>query len=144
MTDYEWNNAKNAPTTPWSSTREQIENVVIGERVTSIGKYAFYQCSSLTSITIPNSVTTIGEWAFRECSSLTSIAIPNSVTTIGEYAFSYCSSLTSITIPNSVTTIGEWAFDGDYLRTATLPKRFENRERDIFWNCCKLRTINWI
>ena len=51
------------------------------------------------------SVTSIGEWAFYYCSSLTSVTIPNSVTTIGNYAFNECTSLTSVTIPNSVTTI---------------------------------------
>ena len=57
---------------------------------------------------IPNSVTSIGQYAFRECSSLTSVTIPNSVTSIGRFAFSGCSGLTSVTIPNSVTRIGEY------------------------------------
>ena len=76
----------------------------------SIFDYAFYYCSSLTSITIPDSVTSIGNYAFYCCSSLASITIPDSVTSIGDYAFSACSSLTSITIPDSVTTIGYSAF----------------------------------
>ena len=59
---------------------------------------------------IPNSVTSIGDWAFYECSSLTSINIPEGVELIGEYAFANCDSITSITIPNSVTSIGERAF----------------------------------
>ena len=80
--------------------------------VTSIGKYAFYYCSGLTSVTIGNSVTSIGNFAFEGCIGLTSVTIPNSVTSIGRQAFDGCSGLTSVTIPNSVTSIGNWAFDG--------------------------------
>ena len=64
--------------------------------VTSIGEWAFADCSGLTSVTIPNSVTSIGNYAFFNCSGLTSVTIPNSVTTIGEFAFAYCSGLTSV------------------------------------------------
>ena len=59
-------------------------------RVTSIGGYAFYGCSSLTSITIPEGVTSIGSYAFFGCSSLTSITIPEGVTSIGRSAFDGC------------------------------------------------------
>ncbi|MBR1520181.1 MAG: leucine-rich repeat domain-containing protein [Bacteroidaceae bacterium] len=78
--------------------------------VTSIGDYAFWRCSGLTSVTIPESVTTIGDEAFEYCSGLTSVTIPNSVTSIGDRAFEFCSGLTSLTIPNSVTSIGNFAF----------------------------------
>ena len=88
----------------------KFTSVTIGSGVTTIGDYAFYECSSLTSATIPDSVTTIGRDAFYECSSLTSATIPDSVTTIGKYSFYGCSSLTSVTIPDSVTEIGERAF----------------------------------
>ena len=75
-----------------------------------IYQYAFYECSSLTSVTIMEGVTSIGDRAFSGCSSLTSITIPDSVTSIGIYAFEGCSRLTSITIPDSVTSIGSSAF----------------------------------
>ena len=66
------------------------------EGYTSIGANAFFECSSITSITLPNTVTNIGDGAFCWCSSLSSITIPDSVTTIGKYAFGYCWSLSSI------------------------------------------------
>jgi hypothetical protein len=49
-------------------------------------------------MTIGNGVTSIGDWAFYECSGLKSVTIPDSVTSIGEGAFAYCSGLTSVTI----------------------------------------------
>ena len=60
----------------------------------SIGRSAFDNCSSLTSVEIGDSVTGIGNYAFSGCSSLTSVEIPDSVTSIGSSAFSGCSRLT--------------------------------------------------
>ena len=70
---------------------------------------------NLTSVTIPNSVTTIGDWAFSECSQLTSVTIPNSVTSIGNFAFNGCTYLGDITIGSGVNVdngIGQHAFSG--------------------------------
>ena len=87
------------------------KNTVIPNSVVTIGNYAFYMCSDLSSIEIPNSVITIGDHAFQYCSGFTgNLTIPNSVTTIGNYAF-YGSGFTgNLTIPNSVTTIQYAAF----------------------------------
>ena len=112
--------------------------------VTSIGDYAFYRCSSLTSVTIGNSVTSIGNYAFDGCSSLTSITIPNSVTSIGSIAFADCSALTSITIPNSVTSIGYRAFSGcSSLTSITIPNSVTSIGDEAFYECSSLIKTNY-
>ena len=122
-----------------SNTYENGKGIITFDgEITSIGGYAFYFCTSLTSITIPDSVTTIGGYAFT---SLTSITIPDSVTTIGEGAFSGCP-LTSVTIPDSVTEIGGFAFRGcTSLTSVTIPDSITNLETGIFNNCTSLTNI---
>ena len=119
-----------------------LTSVTIPNSVTTIGKYAFSDCSGLTSVTIGNSVTTIGGHAFSGCSGLTSVTIPNSVTTIGEYAFEFCSGLTSVTIPNSVTTIGESAFSGcSSLTSVTIPNSVTTIGKYAFIYCRSLTSV---
>ena len=111
--------------------------------VTTIGNYAFEDCSSLTSVTIPDGVTTIGYMAFYDCSSLTNVTISNSVTTIGERAFYNCSSLTSVTIPDSVTTIGDSAFFSCWsLTSVTIGDSVTTIGGSAFSNCSSLREFN--
>mmetsp|Transcript_18074 Transcript_18074/g.26045 ORF Transcript_18074/g.26045 Transcript_18074/m.26045 type:complete len:130 (-) Transcript_18074:3094-3483(-) len=78
--------------------------------------YAFYSCSSLTSISIPTSVNIISDAAFYSCTSLSSISIPTSVTYIGSYAFAGCTSLTCRRIAGS-PVVDSSAFYGDPANT---------------------------
>ena len=68
----------------------------IPDSVTTIGDYAFYGRTSLTSVTIPDSVTTIGDGAFDCCDNLTSVTLGNGITTIEQSAFSSCYNLTDV------------------------------------------------
>ena len=106
---------------PWKDYRSSIRKVVIGDGVTTIGDYAFYRCSRLTSINIPAGVTSIGSGAFSNCDGLTTVTFDgtSTLTSIGSGAFLDCFNLTSITIPSSVTTIGDSAFKGSGLTTVT-------------------------
>ena len=125
----------------WS--KSDIKRIIIGDGVTTIEEFAFFNCSKLTSVTIPNSVTTIGSRAFRNCSALTSVNIPNSVTTIGDGAFEGCSELTSVTIPNSVTRIGDWAFSGcRSLKNFTFGSGLRSIGQEAFSDCINITQIS--
>ena len=88
---------------PWHNSRNAITSIILSDSVTTIGDYAFSNCTKVTSLTIPNAVTTIGQYAFFDCSGLTSITIPNSVTSVGNSAFNNCSSLTSVTTESNAS-----------------------------------------
>ena len=132
-------------------TETYIGDIVIPEtvgyngnvyKVVGIDDYAFYNCSSLTSITIPEGVTSIGRYAFRGCSSLASVTIPEGVTSIRDYTFASCSSLASITIPEGVTSIGDDAFYGcSSLTSITIPEGVTSIGDDAFFNCSSLTSI---
>ena len=81
---------------PWYSRRTQIRKIAISEGVTSIGEYAFEECTNVTSISIPGSVTELNEYCFSACVSMKSITIPQSVTRIADGVFDACEKLTDI------------------------------------------------
>ena len=121
---------------------QEIKDLVIPNSVTSIGDYAFYGCSSLTSVTIGESVTSIGENAFSYCSFLTSVTISESVTSIGMYAFNKCSSLTSVTIPEGVASIEPAVFAGcTSLSSIAIPESVVWIGHWAFENCSSLKTV---
>ncbi len=77
-------------------------DIAITDGITEIYKYAFYNCTSLESVTFGDNskLTSIGSYAFYWCRSLTSITMPSSVTSIGYRAFSGCDSLNSVIFEN--------------------------------------------
>lgn len=110
MKDYENDNKNRAP---WYSSRKSLKNLVLKSGITSIGDYAFFDCSNLTGdLKIPSNVHSIGENAFGYCSGFNgSLTIENGVVEIKKCAFYHCKGFTgSLKIPNSVTYIGVYAF----------------------------------
>ncbi len=89
-----------------------IQQIIFGDSIGTIGEYAFFNCSSLESMILPDTLQEIAEYTFYGCSVLSAIELPSTLNTIGYWAFGNCSSIKSIIIPNSVSEIGSGAFGG--------------------------------
>ncbi|MEE0950930.1 MAG: leucine-rich repeat domain-containing protein [Paludibacteraceae bacterium] len=146
---------------PWTLFVSSIKSLSVSESTTSIGKYAFSNCSSLTSITIPNSVTSIESSAFYGCSNITSVTwnakncnsynfgsqvtsfeFGNEVEVIPSSLCKGMEKLTSVTIPNSVKSIGASAFKGCIrLGKVSLGKNLETIGANAFAECTRLYDI---
>ena len=109
-TQYYYGNSIHNPTSSEYRIPKSLSSVTItGGGYIPYG--AFYNCNSLTSVTIFNSVTSISDYAFFGCFGLTSVTIPSSVVKIGTNAFNDCRNLTSIAYDGtSAPTIGTNAF----------------------------------
>lgn len=90
---------------PWKSYRTDISKIIIENKISSIGKYAFTRCRNLTEVIIPDSVNNIGSLAFLSCESLPTITLPKNLSIISDNLFYACKSLSSIRIYNNIKTI---------------------------------------
>ena len=105
--------------------------------VTSVEQFAFYCCSSLTSVYLPK-VTLIGNHAFGSCASLVTVFLP-AVITIKEVAFRDCP-LASVSLPAAIV-IAESAFYGcSKLSSAFLPNATSIGVQ-AFYECTSLTTV---
>ena len=105
------------------------------KNVTTFGSLAFYDCSSLSSVTLANGTNTIPSGCFGRCSGIKSLSLPNSIITIGENAFYGCSNLTGhITLPSSLVTLDNGAFYNTNLSSVTLPSNLATIGSDVFGN----------
>jgi hypothetical protein len=117
-----------------------LTSIIIPSSVTSIRQYAFYNCG-LTSITIPNSVTSLGYAAFISCDNLTSAIIGNGITTF-RAGFALCSNLSNVSLPNTLIELGNDAFSGcTNLANIALPKNLNTIKNNAFYSCTKLNNI---
>lgn len=109
-------NAKNCKTSTGLGSAGKFQTLIFGDKVESIPKNAFYNCSKISNTLIfPLMLNSIGEYAFYGCSGLTGIlTIPTGIIEISPYTFYNCSKLTSVNFPNTLNSIGNYAFYNCY------------------------------
>ena len=64
-----------------------LEEVTVPSKVTSIGSYAFYGCSSLGNVGMEGASVSIGASAFASCPSLERVSMPDALKKLGTGAF---------------------------------------------------------
>ena len=99
--------------------------------MTSIEYYAFYKCSSLTSITIPEGVTSIGDLAFYDCNKL-KVVINKSTLNItkGSSSYGYVGYYATIVMTN-VDIVKEGDFWAEYTGGDKIAVYYEGKDKDV-------------
>ncbi len=113
--------------------------IVFSGNILAINYNAFYDQSSLLTVSLPESVCGIGERAFKNCWNLKEINIPENVKSIGEEAFINCNSLKSITVPYDCE-LGRKVFAFSGLEHFSFPE-MEYIPYSTFLNCTKLKSV---
>ena len=121
-------------------TKTDIQEIIIGSNVTSIGFQAFRDATALQSVSIPDSVTSLNNEAFRN-TALQSVTLPDSVTSLGNQIFLSCSALTSVTIGTGITSIPDGTFQNcPSLETVSIPDNVTSIASNAF-NSSDLSTV---
>ncbi|GMH53034.1 hypothetical protein TrLO_g6615 [Triparma laevis f. longispina] len=114
-------------------SRNRVTRMIFFLHITEVGKFACYSAANLAVVDIPEGVKSIGKCAFSNCESLTTVYFLTTLITtcesaycsvlenvdlrhtnlqeLGECAFGGCSELKSMMIPDSLQTLGRWVFD---------------------------------
>lgn len=110
--------------------------------LTEIGDYAFQGDSKLSEISLPEGISKINNNTFEGCSSLKTMQLPTSVSSIGEHAFENCTALSSIKLSDYTTDIAKFAFKGSGLKTIKLSSESTIINEGVFMNCTSLESIS--
>ncbi len=108
---------------PWRSFRHQVKHIVIGEGITSVGKYAFCEFGNLETVELPNTESfEILNAAFEKCYNLRSVYRNGeepiegtldlrNVHTIYSWSFAYTYLIANVVISPEVGEIGTSVFE---------------------------------
>ena len=117
-----------------------LESITIPEGCVEVG--GFDGCINLINITIPKSVKKIGSHAFQNCKRFESFVVPEGVEELGYGAFERCTNLKQISLPSTLKRIGDYAFKGcTSLEKIVLPDGVQEIGEKAFEQCNRIRSL---
>lgn len=128
---------------------EYEKNLIIPEGVYGINYEAFMGYYCLESLTLPVSLVTIGKDAFYQCSSLRKISLPENIMNIPSSvvygAFGCCLQLVEADLSKTkLEVLPSHLFSGcKKLQKVALPKTLKKIEKECFYGCEKLSSIEF-
>lgn len=118
-----------------------IEEAILTEGISYIGRNAFSGCKNLHQVVLPISVEEVKDSAFEDCSSLKSIALPMALKTIGDEALKG-TGLRTIEIPKSVFWLGDGLLaECKSLEDVTIPENINRIPNHMFEDCTSLKKV---
>ena len=128
---------------PWANRLKQIRNVVVGEGISTLGNYIFYQYPHLEKVIFPGSLRYIGASAFEGCANLKDVTFSEGLLTIGEAAFMNCDAMEQIVFPQSLTVLPDRVCEGnEKLTSVSLPANLVQIGNAAFAFCESLTAIH--
>lgn len=120
-----------------------LKNLIIPDKVKTIGKQAFINCINLTDVILGKNVEEICDGAFYGCRELNGIIIPDWVKTVEADAFANCENLLTVTFwGQQITRIGEGAFRYCKIGAIEIPYSVEDIGQDAFKGCPCVKEID--
>ncbi len=99
---------------PWYAYRDEVKKVQFSSGFYGyVGDNAFCGFSALETVDLAAGPHTLGDYAFYGCTNLSSIYLQKDyIQRIGRYCFACCTSLTSVTTSPYMLELGDYAFYG--------------------------------
>ena len=128
----------------FNKKKASVEKVILPGSVKKIERYAFSDCSALTTVTFSYRLTEIGDGAFSGCTNLQSIDLSKTkVEILKKNTFKGCKKLTDVILPDSVEVISADCFAGDeHLGQINLPEGLLSIGGNAFDGCISLSSID--
>lgn len=124
-----------------SFENSSIEEAIITEGISSIGRSAFKDCKSLHQVIMPMSMKELGDHSFENCDSLKSVSLPAMLEKVGNNAFKG-TGLRTICIPQSVYWMGEGVFaECEDINNVKIPDNIDRITKGMFERCSSLKKI---